>query len=136
MSHELSEWVSDPFGGNFTPGWNLPFSSSAQCDSSYEADTLEVCDQLDPFYSIRRRVSYSLRIIHLSLEDRVFLDFFTRTGRSNAANGLFSFFGFITAPTYDCTGHLEFTPTFLDFPGGPFTVVMGINNQGSATGIL
>lgn len=135
LSHELSEWVSDPFGGNFTPGWNLPFSSSAQCDSSYEADTLEVCDQLDPFIASGGVFRIPSGSFTYHLEDRVFLDFFTRTGRSNAANGLFSFFGLITAPTYNCTGHLDFTPTFVDFPDAPFTVVTGINNRGSATGI-
>jgi hypothetical protein len=136
LGHELSEWVSDPFpGSNFTPGWNYPFSSSAQCDSGYERDTLEVCDQLDPFIASGSFFDLPSSSFTYHVEDRVFLDFFTRTGRSNAANGLFSFFGFVTAPTYDCTGHLEFTPTFVDFPGAAFTVVTGINNQGSATGV-
>ena len=135
LSHELSEWVSDPFGGNFTPGWDIPFTTSAQCYSGYEADTLEVCDQLDPYIGSGGVFSIPSGSFTYHLEDRVFLDFFTRTGHSNAANGSFSFFGFVTAPTDNCTGHLEFTPTLVDFPGAAFTTVTGINNRGSATGV-
>lgn len=135
LSHELSEWVSDPFGGNFTPGWDIPFTTSAQCYSGYEQDALEVCDQLDPFIASGGVFSLPSGSFTYHLEDRVFLDFFTRTGRSNAANGLFSFFGFVTAPTDNCTGHLNVDyGDPISFPGSTTTVATGINNREQVVG--
>jgi hypothetical protein len=132
LSHELSEWVSDPFGGNLTGGWDLPLSSSLQCDS----DGLEVCDPLDPFLISGSGHGLPLRSFTYHVEDRVFLDYFTRTGRSNAANGLFSFFGLITAPTSVCTGRLNLTYSDpISFPGSPVTIAVGINNRQQIVGL-
>src|SRR6185369_12026007 len=39
LSHEVIEWLDDPFINNYTPGWNQAFlSESVQCDSRYSLD--------------------------------------------------------------------------------------------------
>jgi hypothetical protein len=134
LSHELSEWLSDPFTNNFTPGWNFPTDSSEQCESGYERDLLEVCDQLDALITSSNHGLPSSSFTY-HVEDRVFLDFFTRAARSNSVNGQFSFFGGVTSPSSPCTGHLEVDDfTALAVPGATVTAAHSINNRGQIVG--
>jgi hypothetical protein len=48
LSHEVIEWLDDPFGDNFTPGWNPVFNTYPHCISDpVTADELEVGDVLE-----------------------------------------------------------------------------------------
>ncbi len=133
LSHELNEWINDPFDNNFTPGWNIPSSSSAQCDSYISLDRMEVCDVIEdgphPFAGVQ------LHGVAYHLTDRVFLDFFTRNPRSRSVNGQFSFFGDAIAPSSDCTGHLELSGVNeFSVPNALATYGHAINNRGQIVG--
>ncbi len=135
LSHEVNEWLNDPFGISFTPGWNLPFSSSAQCDSGGIAgDRLEVCDPLEYFDSAVA-IALPSDSFTYHVADTVFLDFFTRSDQPTAVNGQFSFFGVANAASSPCTGHLFPTYNFISFPGSPETLAVGINNRQQVVGV-
>lgn len=150
LSHEILEWLNDPFGNNFTPGWDIPFllPVAARCDSTFIAgDLLEVGDVVEDF--VQSDIVLPTPPYSYHVTDGAFIDFFTRSSRSRSYNGQYSFFEFglqdnfhefglpdfqLMPPSAQCTGHVEFTPTFVDFPGGFFTAVNGINNKGMAVG--
>jgi hypothetical protein len=145
LSHEIVEWMDDPFGNNFTPGWDFPFVSTDQrCDSSSDSsffpiyDRLEVADPVAIFEESSVALPGETFTYHVT--EAMFLDFYTRSSRSRSYNGQYSFFeiglpyGLLTGPSALCTGHVEFTPTFVDFPGARSTTVFGINNRGIAVG--
>jgi hypothetical protein len=140
LSHEVAEWMDDPFINNFTPGWNLPFLDPVErCDSGFVGDRLEVADPVEFFVESSVPLPTSSFTYHVT--EAMFIDFFTRASRSRSVNGQYSFFeigapyGLLTEPSSPCTGHLEYKPTFIEFPGASFTVVTGINNRGDATGV-
>ncbi len=142
LSHEILEWMNDPFTNNFTPGWDGFFFATptpARCDSTAIArDLLEVGDVVEFFVDSQITLPAPSYSYHVT--EGAFIDFFTRSSRSRSYNGQYSFFemglpyGVATSPSPVCTGHVEFTPTYVDFPGGYFTVVNGINNKGMAVG--
>jgi hypothetical protein len=134
LSHEVNEWIDDPFGNNFTPGWNLPFYPADQCISFtlFQADLLEVCDPLEFFLESTVALTGSSFTYHIA--DTVFLDFFTRSDQSTAVNGQFSFFGVAPSPSSPCTGHLEVEQTLFAFPGAVRTEALGINQGGKVVG--
>jgi hypothetical protein len=145
LSHEIAEWMDDPFTNNFTPGWDFPFVSNDQrCDSSFATagdaglDLLEVADPVAIFVESSVALPGGTFTYHVT--EAMFIDFYTRSTRSRSYNGQYSFFeigapfGLLTGPSAVCTGHVEFTPTFVDFPGAIFTVVRGINNKNVAVG--
>lgn len=141
LSHEILEWLNDPFTNNFTPGWDRPFllPASARCDSTLGTrDLLEVGDVVEAF--VQSDVSLPTPSYRYHVTEAAFIDFFTRLSRSRSYNGQYSFFeiglpyGNITPPSPECTGHVEFTSTYIDFPGATFTAVTGINNAGLAVG--
>jgi len=141
LSHEVAEWMDDPFINNFTPGWNAPFlDPGARCDSTvfYFYDLLETADPVEIFADSSVPLSTGSFTYHVT--EAMFIDFFTRASRSRSVNGQYSFFeigapyGLQTGPSSPCTGHLEYKPTFIEFPGASFTTVTGINNRGDATG--
>ena len=146
LSHEIVEWMDDPFLNNFTPGWDVPFvqPSSVLCDSGLSGrlqarDLMEVGDVTELFIDADIAVPGPSYTYHLT--DAVFIDYFTRATSSRSYNGRYSFFefglqfGLAMRASAPCTGHVEYTPTFVDFPGAVFTAVAGINNKGMATGI-
>jgi probable HAF family extracellular repeat protein len=134
LSHEVNEWLDDPFINNFTPGWNLPFYPQEQCfsDIALGGDLLEVCDPLEFF--LERSVALTGSSFTYHVAETVFLDFFTRAARSNSVNGQFSFFGVAPAASSPCTGHLEVEKTLFAFPGAVSTTGHGINNRGEVVG--
>jgi len=139
LSHEILEWMDDPFLGNFTPGWDNPFlSPNERCDSGFVRDLLEVADPFAPFAATVVALPVGAFTYHV--DEAGFIDFFTRASRSRSVNGQYSFFeiglpfGIPTAPSSPCTGHVEFNPAYVEFPGASFTVVTGINDRGDATG--
>lgn len=142
LSHEILEWMNDPFENNFTPGWDEFFFATptpTRCDSGFIArDLLEVGDVVEFFADSQITLPASSHSYHVT--EGAFVDFFTRSSRSRSYNGQYSFFemglpyGIETSPSPVCTGHVEFTPTYVDYPGATFTDVLGLNNQGSAVG--
>jgi hypothetical protein len=140
LSHEVAEWMDDPFVINFTPGWDFPFLDPVQrCDSLFLAgDLLEVADPVEIFVEASVPLPTGSFTYHVT--EAMFIDFFTRASRSRSVNGQYSFFeigtpyGLMTGPSSPCTGHIEFKPTFIEFPGASFTAVTGINNRGDVTG--
>ncbi len=132
LSHEVNEWLNDPFGNNFTPGWNFPFFPAEQCFSSFVGDRLEVGDPLELFFASVIGLPGGSFTYHVT--DAVFLDFFTRSDQSTAVNGQFSFFNVAPAASSPCTGHLEVEHTLFAFPGAVLTKGFGINNGGKIVG--
>ena len=143
LSHEILEWLDDPFGSNFTSGWDFPglFPPDVRCDSFLMTggrDLLEVADPVEVFFDSAIELPGAAYTYHVT--EAMFIDFYTRSSRSRSYNGQYSFFeigapyGLLTGPSSPCTGHLEFKPTFIAFPGASFTAVTGINNRGDATG--
>ena len=149
LSHEIAEWMDDPFpyaNTNFTPGWDhaIPFPGETtppvRCNSS-PYDFLEVADPLENFVQSDVPLPATSYTYHVA--DTVFIDWFTRATKSRSYNGQYAmfevgfavpFFNKAIPPTPVCTGHVEFTPTYVEFPGAAFTVVNGINNKGLAVG--
>ena len=141
LSHEIAEWMDDPFINNFTPGWNYSFLDPVErCDSTGPGfgDILEVADPVEIFGNASVPLRANSFTYHVA--EAMFIDFFTRANRSRSVNEQYSFFeigapyGVQTGPSSPCTGHVEYKPTFVEFPGASFTVVTGINNRGDATG--
>jgi uncharacterized membrane protein len=152
LSHEIAEWMDDPFINNFTPGWDTAFLFPGQtapdlrCDSGFSGfldvrDLLEVGDPVESWVQSDVPLPGPSYTYHVT--EAVFIDWFTRATRSRSYNGRYAMFevgltipGFarVTPPTPVCTGHVEFTPTYVDFPGATFTAVEGLNNSGTAVG--
>ena len=144
LTHEIAEWMDNPFGSSLTPGWDIPFLSAAnaRCDSTWIAsDRMEVADPVNLFFESDIPLPGGTFTYHVT--DAVFIDWFTRSPRSRSYNGQYDMFeigltleqwGKLTPPSPVCTGHVEFTPTYVDFPGATFTVATGINNAGLAVG--
>jgi probable HAF family extracellular repeat protein len=142
LSHEILEWINDPFTNNFTPGWDIPFLEppATRCDGTIIADDMmEVGDVVEIFVDSDITLPAPSYSYHVT--EGVFIDFFTRASRPRSYNGQYSFFEFgvpywggVTPPSPVCTGHVEFTPSYVDFPGATFTVVTGLNSSGIATG--
>jgi len=117
----------------------LPLRSHTRCDSSFVADRMEVGDVVEIFGDSEITLPAPSYSYHVT--EAVFIDYFARASRSRSYNGQYSFFEFgvpywggVTPPSPVCTGHVEFTPTYVDFPGATFTVVTGLNSSGLATG--
>jgi len=136
LSHEINEWMDDPFGGNSTPGWNYPGGTNAQCDSLFRSgDALEVCDPIDGILtSASQVIALPLNSFTYHIEDAVFLDFFTRSSQSNSVNGQYSFFGQAASTSLPCTGHLQVDFNTFSVAGAISTFGGNINNRGQIVG--
>ncbi|MFN2578167.1 MAG: hypothetical protein ABR607_10805 [Pyrinomonadaceae bacterium] len=135
LSHEVLEWMDDPFTENFTPGWNFPEVTYPHCLSWFVSDKLEVADVLE-FY-LEGDVPINMGTATYHVADAVFLDYFTRTSPSRSANGKYSFFGIMgiaNSPSPPCAGHVEIDMKLLEYPNAVFTKAYGINNNGSVVG--
>jgi probable HAF family extracellular repeat protein len=138
LSHEVVEWMDDPFLNSYTPGWNFAFDGpSPRCASSF-IDALEVADPVEFHRESEILLPTSSFTYHVT--DAVFLDFFTRNSRSQSINGQYDLFnihlqdGRQVSPTADCVGDVHLTPQLIDVPGSNFTEALGINNHGDVVG--
>lgn len=131
LSHEIVEWLADPFVTNFTPGWNMVGQSFESCGSSLFYDALEVSD---PFIVLGSMHTLSTGVSTFHVVDAAFVDFFTRSVPSRSVNSAYSLFSDATGPSA-CLGHLPLrnTTTFL-YPGSVDTAAFGINNRGDIVG--
>jgi hypothetical protein len=79
MSHELAEWLANPYLGNEAPAWTEPSNPQYGCSSE-----LEVGDPL---------VGKVLTVAKQIYQDEAYLSFFARQKPSTAWRGRYSWFG-------------------------------------------
>ncbi len=96
LSHEIVEWMNDPFGNNSVPPWQFP-NGAGGCD-----DTLETGDPLEVFANSAVPVIIDGVTYHPQTE--ALLQWFQRSASSNAIDGAFSFpdEGLLTGPSQAC----------------------------------
>jgi hypothetical protein len=141
VSHEVIEWLDDPFINNYTPGWNQPFvSNQVQCDSRFASDLLETGDPVETFDEQVVPLYGGPFTYHVT--EGMFIDFYTRARRSRSVNGQYSMFnigaqyGVASAPSTPCTGHIELTDRFLfSLQGSSFSEAYGVNSSETVVGI-
>jgi len=141
LSHEIIEWLDDPFVTNFTPGWNSAYiSENLQCDSRHALDLLETGDPVETIDEGVVSLNGGQFTYHVT--EGMFIDFYTRARRSRSINGQYSMFnigaqfGIPSAPSSPCTGHIEFKDRlFLRIRGSSLSEAYGVNNQGSVVGV-
>ena len=129
LSHEITEWMDDPFTGNLSPGWNFVDFPQQQC---VDNPLLEVGDPFAFLDASVVAVSNSFFTYHVT--DAAFVDFFTRSPASRSVNGQYSLFATSNGPTPPCVGHVQVAYTFFAFPGATRTEGLGINNSGQIVG--
>ena len=128
LSHEVVEWIDDPFLVNFAPGWNFAGAPHAQCDYG---NYLEVGDPFAFYDPGITPIQINSTTYHVT--DAAFLDFFTRNA-SRSINGQYSFFASISGAPSPCVGEIAPDYTYFSYPGAINTFARGINNAGSVTG--
>jgi hypothetical protein len=89
MSHELAEWLADPFVDNTVPFWDSPIAPQYPCNNFLEVG--------DPLVGIVQQVG------GLSFQDEAFISFFTRDVPSIGWLNRYSWFGTFTSPSPSCT---------------------------------
>ena len=96
LSHEIVEWLNDPFGNNDVPPWQFP-NGAGGCQ-----DTLETGDPLEVFTNSAFPVIIDGVTFHPQTE--ALLQWFERPATSNAIDGAFSFpdEGLLPAPSQAC----------------------------------
>ena len=132
LSHEIIEWINDPFVDNYTPGWNFVGSTALQCAFSEPSlsNILEVADPLE------RRVETLVGLPGTTYHvvDATFIDFFTRRSNSRSINGQYYLFEH-GAPSTECVGVVTLkSERFIDFPGSILTEAESINNDDDVAG--
>ncbi len=87
FSHEIGEWLDDPFYTNDAPSWLNPMSKA--CNGS----ELEVGDPV---------TNYMFTANGWSLQDLVFYSWFTRDVPSIGINGHYDLMGEFSSPSMPC----------------------------------
>ena len=97
MSHEISEWVNNPFGSNMVPAWQVPNSNACQSN-------LETGDPLATMPNAGYPVLIDGFTFHPQSE--VMMQWFQRNSTSDAYEGAFSFPDqtLVTSPSQACSG--------------------------------
>ncbi len=88
MSHEVAEWLNDPFYTNHVPSWINPISKA--CNGTL----LEVGDPV---------TNYSLTVNGYSMQDEVFYSWFSRDVPSIGINGQYDLTGNLSGPAISCS---------------------------------
>ncbi|HLK06414.1 MAG TPA: hypothetical protein VKV30_00670 [Candidatus Angelobacter sp.] len=95
MSHEISEWMNNPFGSNAVPAWQVP--NSTGCQSNLETG--------DPL-ALVPNAGYPVLIDGYTYhpQNQVLMQWFQRGATSDAFEGAFSFpdQSIMTAPSQAC----------------------------------
>jgi len=96
MSHEISEWMNNPFGTNLVPAWQVP-NSAGKCQ-----DNLETADPLASLPNAGYPVPIDGFVFHP--QSQVMMQWFQRQSVSDAMDGAFSFpdQSLMTAPSQAC----------------------------------
>lgn len=88
LSHEVAEWMNDPFTDNIVPPWVSPIAPQYGCNN-----VLEVGDPL---------VGVAANVRGYHLQDEAFFSWFSRQKPSIGIYGWYSFFGTFRAPAPVC----------------------------------
>ena len=88
LSHEVSEWMNDPFGSNVVPAWTSPLAPQYGC-----SNVLEVGDPL---------VGVAFDVNGYHPQDEAFLSWFARQSPSIGIDGRYSYLGTFTSPSPSC----------------------------------
>ncbi len=88
LSHEVAEWLDDPFVNNLTPNWSSALAPGYGC-----VDWLEVGDPL---------IAEDFEVDGYHLQDEAFLSWFAHDVPSAGINGQYSLFGTLTSPSTLC----------------------------------
>jgi hypothetical protein len=88
LSHEVSEWMNDPFVSNVVPTWQSPIAPQYGC-----SNVLEVGDPL---------VGVSFVVNGYHPQDEAFLSWFARQSPSIGIDGRYSYLGTFTSPSPSC----------------------------------
>jgi hypothetical protein len=93
MSHELGEWMNDPFGANHVPGWVQP--SVGTCNH-----LLEVGDPIEA----KPHPTFSVHLGGFTYhpQDLAGVSWFSHASPSSEQNGLYSYHGTLTTPATHC----------------------------------
>jgi hypothetical protein len=96
LSHEISEWMNNPFGNNVVPAWQ-PLAGSGGCQT-----TIETADPLAALPNAGYPVIIDGYVYHP--QSQVLLSWFTRDA-SNSLDGAFSFpdQSLVTRPAQPCS---------------------------------
>ena len=119
-------------------GPSVPRSPAERCDSAFVGDLLEVADPVEIFAESVVELPVGDTAYHVT--EAMFLDFFTRRDRSRSVNGQYGMFnigapyGLPSEPSAPCTGHVEYSPSFVDIPGASVSAVTAMNDRGSMVG--
>jgi hypothetical protein len=87
LSHEIGEWLADPFYTNIVPSWINPISSACN------GDLLEVGDPV---------TIYTFSANNTELQDLAFYSWFSRDKPSIGINGKYDLLGRFTSPARSC----------------------------------
>jgi len=134
LSHEVAEWMDDPFDDNYLAGWNYAGRFSEQCRLSEYfgvVDLLEAADPLETLPDVIVALSSGSNVYHVV--DLAFIDFFTRNPSSRSVNGQYYMFQ-AGAASSKCVGHIPVEEQIIDFPGSLLTEPYGINNRSGIVG--
>jgi hypothetical protein len=91
LSHEVGEWMDDPFGNNIVPTWGNVGQVSG-CQNNLEVG--------DPVTGVAFTVSPNNFTYHP--EDLVFLPWFSRQSPSSSVNGRYTFLNTFSSPAAAC----------------------------------
>ena len=88
LSHEVSEWMNDPFGSNVVPTWESVLAPQYGCSNALETG--------DPLVG----VAFDVNGYHP--QDEAFLSWFAHQTPSIGYRGRYSFLGSFTSPSTLC----------------------------------
>ncbi len=88
LSHEVGEWMNDPFNNNIVPDFNLPFNPHGACQRLLEVG--------DPLVGVAYEVEIGNTVYHP--QDITFLSWFARQSPSEGIHGRYTYRG--TFKTY------------------------------------
>ncbi len=88
LSHEVSEWMNDPFGANVVPAWQSPIAPQYGCSNA-----LEVGDPL---------VGVAFAVNGYHPQDEAFFSWFARQTPSIGILGRYTYLGTFTGPSPSC----------------------------------
>jgi hypothetical protein len=88
LSHEVSEWMSDPFGSNVVPAWQSPLAPQYGCNNA-----LEVGDPL---------VGVAFEVNGYHPQDEAFLSWFARQSPSIGFDGRYTYLGTFGSSSPSC----------------------------------
>jgi hypothetical protein len=88
LSHEVSEWLNDPFINNSVPPWSVPSEPQYGCTTLLETG--------DPLVG----VAFTVNGYHP--QDEAFFSWFARQSPSIAINGLYTYLGTFTTYSPSC----------------------------------